>query len=130
MRKVLVSLMVLSLLPALAAAAVTNPEGFEGYATTTDWAPTLEVEGWDINLMYGVPGGQLASIVADGGGQILDINSQGGYGMEGLPMWDADGPADSAAAVTKSGFDIRPISYSMGSQFVAKFARPGRRTLG
>ncbi len=123
MRKVLVSLMVLSLVPALATAAVTNPEGFEGYALTTDWNPTLAVEGWNIVKMYGVDDGQLASIVDDGGTQILDINSQGGYGMVGSPMWDADGPPDSAAAVTKSGFDIKPISHSMGNQFVAKFAR-------
>ncbi len=123
MRKVLVSLMVLSLLPALAAAVVTNPEGFEGYALTTDWQPTLAVEGWEFNKMHGVEGGQLASIVDDGGTQILDINSQGGYGMSGFPMWDADGPADADFAVTKSGFDIKPLSGSMGSEFVAEFTR-------
>ncbi len=120
MRKVLVSLMVLSLVPALVTAA-TNPEGFEGYALTTDWG-TGE-NGWTIGKMYDVEGGQLASIVDDGGNQILDINSQGGYGMVGFPMWDADGPADAAFAVTKSGFDFKPLGGSMGSEFVAKFAR-------
>ena len=46
MKKVLVSLMVLSLVPALAGAVVTQPEGFEGYTLTTAWAPTVIGEGW------------------------------------------------------------------------------------
>ena len=46
MRKVLVSLMVLSLVPALATAGVTNPDGFESYALTTAWTPTEIGDGW------------------------------------------------------------------------------------
>ena len=49
MRKVMVLLMVLSLVPALATAGVTNPEGFEGYADTTDWIPTKAGDGWTID---------------------------------------------------------------------------------
>ncbi len=48
LRKMIVSLMVLSLLPALATAGLTNPEGFEGYADTTSWAPTEAGEGWTV----------------------------------------------------------------------------------
>ena len=120
MRKVIVLLMVLSLLPALAGAAVANPEGFEGYALTTDWG-TGE-NGWNLQKMWEVDNNQLASIVDDGGDQILDLYS-GQYGFEGHPMWDADGPADADFAVTKSGFDFKPLSGSFGSEFVAKFAR-------
>ena len=50
MRKVLISLMVLSLIPALAGAGASNPEGFEGYALTTVWDPTVIGEGW---IRYG-----------------------------------------------------------------------------
>ena len=108
------------LMSVVATAGVTNPDGFEGYVLTTDWQPTLPVEGWNLDLMYGVPGGQLASIEP---GQFLEINFQGGYGMEGQPMWDADGPADAATAVTTSGFDIKLLSYSFGDNFVARFDR-------
>ncbi|HDY65104.1 MAG TPA: hypothetical protein ENH84_02580, partial [Phycisphaerae bacterium] len=52
MRKVLVSLMVLSLVPTLAGAAVTSPDGFEGYALTTNWTPTEPVEGWVISDLF------------------------------------------------------------------------------
>ncbi len=124
MKRTIALLSAVLLISAVATAGVTNPDGFEGYALTTDWAPTLAVEGWEIGKMYGVEGGQLASIVADGGGQILDINSQGGYGMMGSPMWDGgNGVPDNAAYITTSGFEIKPLSGSMGSEFVAKFAR-------
>jgi hypothetical protein len=67
---------------------------------------------------------QVKSIVSDGeGGQVLDIFGNGQYGFEGFPGWDADGPADADFAVTKSGFDVKPIYNSMGSEFVVKFAR-------
>ena len=46
MRQVLISLMVLSLLPALAGAGVTNPDGFEGYALTDAWKPFIGADGW------------------------------------------------------------------------------------
>ena len=132
MRKVLVSLMVLSLLPVIAAAAVTNPDGFEDYALTNGWNPTQGGEGWQLDRMYGT-GASVASIVSDGaGGKVLDIVTaalppdpaeHAEYGFEGSPMWDADGGADSAAAVTSSGFDIKPIGPANESEFVAKFAR-------
>ena len=126
MRKVLVSLIVLSLLPALAAAAVTNPEGFEDYTLTTDWSPTTAGEGWKFDRMYGA-GAAVASIVADGGGKVLEIDSAAAegaeYGFEGTPMWDCDGVPDADYAVTKSGFDIKPIGGANGSEFVAKFLR-------
>ncbi|KKK59174.1 hypothetical protein LCGC14_3037040 [marine sediment metagenome] len=123
MRKVLVSLMVLSFLPGLATAVVTNPEGFEGYALTDDWQPTLAGEGWYMERTE-ENGAQVMSIVSDGaGGQVLDIYGANQYGFEGFPMWDADGPADADFAVTRSGFDIKPIDDAMGSEFVAKFAR-------
>ena len=38
-------------------------------------------------------------------------------------MWDNDGPADADFAVTKSGFDILPLTGAMGSEFVAEFSR-------
>ncbi|HDY65669.1 MAG TPA: PEP-CTERM sorting domain-containing protein, partial [Phycisphaerae bacterium] len=39
------------------------------------------------------------------------------------PMWDNDGPADADFAVTKSGFDILPLTGALGSEFVAEFGR-------
>ena len=123
MKRTIALLSAVLLISAVATAGVTNPEGFEGYALTTDWQPTLAVEGWELNKMYGVEGGQLASIVDDGGDQILDINSQGGYGMTGTPMWAGGGGSDASAAVTSSGFDIKPLSASMGSEFHARIGR-------
>jgi hypothetical protein len=128
MRKVIVLLSAVLLISVVATAATTNPEGFEGYALTNDWQPTLAVEGWHLEQMYGVDGG-VASLVDDGGDQVLDIVSAaapgGGamYGMVGHPGWDADGPADADVAVTKSGFDFKPIGGANGSEFHAKLTR-------
>ena len=106
------------LLVSTMASATTNPDGFEGYALTTDWG-TGE-NGWTLGKMYGVEGGQVASIQDDGGNQILDINSQGGYGM--VSTWDGNAP-DNAAYVTTSGFDFKPIAGSMGSEFHMRMTR-------
>ena len=65
MKKVLVSLMLLSLLPALAGAAVTNPEGFESYSLTTAWDPTVIGEGWITHRNGGpINEGNSVSIIA------------------------------------------------------------------
>ncbi len=124
MRKVLVSLMVLSLVPALATAVVTNPEGFEGYALTDDWAPTLAGEGWQFVQIHGMSGA-VAKIVSDGGGQVLETDNSAGnwMGLSGFPMWDADGPADADFAVTKTSFDIKPLTGVLGSEFAMRFNR-------
>ena len=123
MRKVLVSLMVLSLASALATAATTNPEGFEGYALTDDWIPTQAGEGWQFIQIHDVPGA-VAQIVDDGaGGQVLETDNGAWLGLAGYPMWDADGPADADFAVTKTSFDIKPIAGTLGSEFHAKFTR-------
>ncbi len=122
MKRTIALLSAVLLMSAVATAGVTNPEGFEGYALTTDWAPTLAVEGWEIGKMYGI-GDAVAQIVADGGGQVLNIDSHGGYGMSGSPIWDCDGVPDNVGYVTTSGFDFKPLSGSMDSEFVMKVAR-------
>ena len=80
MRKLLVSLMVLSLVPALAGAAVTNPDGFEGYALTTQWSPTVIGEGWYFDeeghaLTEGNSVEIAVSSVSPNTTQVLKINS-------------------------------------------------------
>ena len=42
------SLAIVVVLTATSLAAVTNPDGFEGYALTTDWNPTEAGEGWTV----------------------------------------------------------------------------------
>ena len=66
MRKVLVSLMMLSLVPAIAMAGLTNPDGFEVYTPTIDWQPNQTDHGWTVSVSaaqlgsaysgYGLPG--------------------------------------------------------------------------
>ena len=69
--------MVLSLVPAIAMAVVTNPEGFETYADTTDWIPTHAGDGWTIDEY--TPGGfqEPAAGVAEIG------SAYSGYGEAG-----------------------------------------------
>ena len=125
MKSTIILLSAMLLVPSLATAGVTNPEGFEGYALTNDWQPTLTGEGWQFTHIHDVSGA-VAKIVSDGaGGQYLETDNSAGnwMGLDGNPMWDADGPADADFAVTKSGFDIRPTTGTLGSEFVAKFAR-------
>ncbi len=38
----------------IASAAITNPEGFEGYSTGA-WSPSEPVEGWTVNTLAGSP---------------------------------------------------------------------------
>ena len=78
MRKVMVSLMVLSLVPAIAMAVVTNPEGFETYDDTTDWLPTYAIEGWEVTVGPAEGKAQLGS-------------EYSGYGQAGKGMQLSDG---------------------------------------
>ncbi len=118
MKRTIVLLSAVLLMSAVAT-ATTNPDGFEGYALTTDWG--TGTNGWTIGKMYGVEDNQVARILDDGGNQILDLHLPGNfYGM--VSTWDGNVP-DNAAYVTKSGFDIKPISGSAGSEFHARLTR-------
>jgi len=107
---------------ALGQVAQAETDDFESYPLGA-WNPTIGVEGWQILNMYGVDHGQHQEIVSDGGGgQVMQYTATG-YGSDAQPMWDADGPADADSAVTKSGFDIKPIAHALGDQFLAMFTR-------
>ena len=126
MRKLLVSLIVLSLVPALVGAAVTNPDGFEGYALTTDWIPTEAGEGW---LRFGELGdpqtGSSIQIIdgtlAGNTTQVIEINTNNGYGEPGTgenltAEWQASVP-DSAVPLTKYGMEFSATGILFGSEY-------------
>jgi hypothetical protein len=110
--------------------AMGATEDFESQTVTSggSWVPTLAADGWQINGMYDVAGGQNQDIIVDGGSQVLSYSSNNSYGSQSLygthdPMWDSNGPADSASAVTTSGFDIKLLGNTLGSEFVGEFGR-------
>ena len=76
MRKVFISLMVLSFVPALAGAGVTSPDGFETYADTTSWSPTQIGDGWTVAA--GDTGFQIGAAFANTGtkGLAADTDAQ------------------------------------------------------
>ena len=116
MRKVLISLMMLSLVPALVRAGVTNPEGFEGYALTDAWDPTVIGEGW---LRFGQNGDPHVSnsveiavgSEAENTTQVLKVDSTGNG--ENLSAEWFGNVADSAAGpVTTTTLQFMPdIGY-------------------
>ncbi len=132
MRKVLVSLMVLSFLPALATAAVTNPDDFEGYALTTDWIPTVIGEGW---LRYGELGdpqtgssvGIITGTLAGNTTQVLELNTNNGYEEPGsgenlTGEWNMSVP-DSAVPVTQYSMEFAATGFLFGSEYRNLIAR-------
>ena len=120
MRKVLVSLMLLSLVPALAGAAVTNPEGFEGYALTTSWGPWDETgpqpDGWARwgELGDGDPTpaednamGIAVSSVLPNTTQVLKVDSSGNGENLTAEWWQST--PDAAVSVTITSFEMSPV---------------------
>ena len=138
MRKVIVSLIVLSLLPALATAAVTNPEGFETYALTTDWQPTQAVDGWETDILWrgevaDVPDGNLpwwaeikVSEVAPNTSQVQSVTPRKEwpkYGQGGLvSTWYQSFP-DSGGPITRTSWDIAPVNQTLGDQWLMHVSR-------
>ena len=126
MRKLLVSLMVLSLVPALAGAAVTNPDGFEGYALTTQWSPTVIGEGWAFDEEgHELTDGNSVEIVdgslAGNTTQVLKINSSVNLAnVQGF--WSANVP-DAAVPVTEYGVEFTATEIGFGSEFRLGFLR-------
>ena len=132
MRKVLVSLMVLSLLPALVGAAVTSPDEFEGYATTDDWQPTEAVEGWVMGDLFAdhYPfdwKGEIKTSMVDGNtSQVLatvprttiPADNEGGL----VSTWYKSLP-DAAAPVTKTSWDFAPTGNVLGNQWLMHVTR-------
>ncbi len=129
MKKVLVSLMVLWLAPALATAAVTSPEGFEGYATTDDWSPTEAVEGWTTAYLWpgDSPGGDYVwkgeiktSAVSPNTSQVHSVipwESNPGDMQGGLvSTWYKSLP-DSGGSITSTSWDFAPVGNVLGDQF-------------
>ncbi len=116
MRKVLVSLIVLSLLPALAGAGASNPEGFEGYALTTAWDPTVIGEGWIRlgEMADGDPtpvGSNTVEIKAGSFGnttQVLEIDSTGN-GENLSALWYQSVADADAGPVTTTSFQLMPV---------------------
>ena len=128
MRKVLFSLMVLSLVPALAGAAISNPDGFEGYALTTDWIPTVIGEGWIRYGETGDPAEGNSVEIADGSlagntTQVLKMDS--GTNGENLAYeWYAN-VADADVPLTKTSFDFAATEILFGSEYRLNVARVG-----
>ncbi len=112
MRKILISLMILSLVPALATGGVTNPEGFEGYALTDTWNPTVIGEGW---LRFGENGypatGNSVEIAVgsepENTTQVLKIDSTGN-GENLSAAWYQNVADADAGAVTTTTFKFMP----------------------
>jgi len=105
-------------------------DDFESYALTGAWVPTPAGEGWHLGGFQNVAqNADQARIVDDGtGNQYLEIDNStspwvGFQGIDPTPMWEDNGPADSASAVTTSGFDFRGNAPALGSEFVTKFSR-------
>ncbi len=133
MRKTLISLFMLSLVPALAAAGVTNPEGFEGYALTTAWAPTAGVEGWTV-AGEPYPGGTanegnyfeiITGTLPENTTQVYRGDSSNRDGVTTPPAHDGENidafwhqsTPDSANPVTTTSFDWAWTSSWYGSEF-------------
>ncbi|HDY65008.1 MAG TPA: PEP-CTERM sorting domain-containing protein [Phycisphaerae bacterium] len=132
MRKILVSLMVLSLLPALATAVVTQPEGFEGYALTTDWTPTQAVDGWETDFLwrgeFDMPWWAEIKVseVAPNTSQVQSViprTTWPEYGEGALvSTWYQSFP-DSGGPITKTSWDIAPVDNVLGDQFLMHVSR-------
>ena len=125
MKRTIVLLGALLLIPALATAVVVNPEGFEGYAATGDWNPTQEGEGWVCFGEKGSPAeGNSVKIIAGSGGnstKVLRINSSAN-GENLVSEWyqtisNADGD------VTRNTFDWRWMGNYGAAEFRACFSR-------
>ncbi len=139
MRKVLVSLMVLSLVPALAGAGVTNPDGFEGYAITDTWTPTEIGEGWVTGAEgpEGVNPGNYNEIVMGSSGndtlvyfadstnrdnEPLPPAGQGHTGENMYAYWYQSTP-DAAVPVTTTSWDWQQTRNFNGSEFRSMVSR-------
>ncbi len=133
MRKVLVSLIVLSLVPAFAGAAATSPDGFEGYALTTDWSPTEAVDGWTVGPLWPGEisgGGTLVwtgdiktSEVSPNTSQVHSVNTRHSSDEGGmLSKWYQSLP-DSGGPVTKTSWDLAPVNQTLGDQFLMHVSR-------
>ncbi len=128
MRQGLVSLVVLSLLPALAGAAVTNPEGFEGYALTTNWQPTFPGEGWGNLDCEGSPvprpvTGEHFEIRTGTNGndtQVLYAESIPGKNLN--IDWNANIP-DSAGGVTTTSYEFQPTALVGSTEYRSNWWR-------
>ncbi|KKL20935.1 hypothetical protein LCGC14_2450500, partial [marine sediment metagenome] len=105
--------MILSLVPALATGGVTNPEGFEGYALTDTWNPTVIGEGW---LRFGENGypatGNSVEIAVgsepENTTQVLKIDSTGN-GENLSALWYQSIADADAGPVTTTTFQFMPI---------------------
>ena len=130
MRKALVSLMVLSLAPALAGAGVTNPDGFEGYALTSQWTPTEIGNGWTTGAEgpEGVNPGNHNDIVMGSNGNDTQVYRGDSSNRDGEPFppahpgeniyayWYQSTP-DAAVSVTTTSWDWCCTSNFNGSEF-------------
>ena len=126
MKRTIVLLSAVLLVSAVATAGLTNPDGFEGYALTTQWAPTQVGEGWTVNEEGGPidPGHHVAIIdgtLAANTTQVMEINSSvDGGNVTGF--WYASIP-DAATPVTSYGADHAPTQFLFGSEYRSAIAR-------
>ncbi len=125
MRKVLVALMVLLFVPALAGAAVTNPEGFEGYALTTAWDPSKAVEGWTYDEEgHAITEGNSIEI-ADGSfgnaTQVLKVDSS--VNLANLKAYWHYSIPDASNPMTYTSVDFSPTEVGFVSEHRLSFGR-------
>ena len=129
MKKTIVLLSAVLLFSAVATAATTSPEGFEGYALTTDFTyATFAGEGWNNfntegNPNYPGPNGETVQIVNGSAGnatQVLQVDSPVGLNLHvdynGLNIPDSAGP------LTKTSVDFNG-QFLFGSEFRIYMAR-------
>ena len=116
MRQVLIALMVLSLVPALAGAGVTNPDGFEGYALTDAWKPFIGADGW---WCYGETSQQgtaghsfeiVAGSLPANTSQVVKVDSSLNAAENMSLTWYENISDVDGGAVTKTSFEFTAIA--------------------
>ena len=124
MKRIVVILFIMLLAPALAIAGVANPEGFEGYALTTAWNPTVDGEGWTITDEWSA--GSYAEIkpgsLAENTSQIMVTNHSVGEAWGVKSSWFANIP-DAAVLVTKTSWEFTSKNWFFGSEYQMRMAR-------
>ena len=126
MKSTIILLSAMLLVSGLAAAGVTNPDGFEGYELTDAWNPTVGGEGW---IRYGEHGnpaaGNSVEIVAGSlpanTTQVLKVDS-GANGENLTTQWYANIP-DADLPITRTTIDFSATAPLFESEYRVMIVR-------
>ena len=119
MKRTIVLLSAVLLVSAVATAGVSNPDGFEGYALTTAWNPTIIGEGWILDQEGSMPPTadnffEIATGTNGNATNVFKVTSGHGANMES--EWHMSIP-DADVAVTKTSFEFQAAGYVYGSEY-------------